>query len=90
LFSQKNKLIESEVIVDKKGLEDLVGEEIDLDNEKVIVKSISYETEGALICAAYVETKDNKNFRIKNKEELSEENFELEVILYLESILYKG
>jgi hypothetical protein len=90
LFSQKNKLIESEAILDKKGLEDLVGEEIDLDNEKVIVKSISYETEGALICAAYVETKDNKNFRIKNKEELSEENFELEVILYLESILYKG
>jgi hypothetical protein len=76
-------------LINKKSLKDLIGESIELNKNKVIVKSISYENEGALICAAYIETEDNKNFRIKNKEDLIEEDFELEVILYLESILYK-
>jgi hypothetical protein len=67
----------------------MIGESISLEGEKSIVNSISYESEGALICAAYIETENNKNFRIKNKEDLSEKDFELEVILYLESILYK-
>ena len=89
LFSQNNKLIESSTVIVKKSLTDLIGESIELNKNKAIVKSISYESEGALICAAYIETEDNKNFRIKNKEDLLEDDFELEVILYLESILYK-
>ena len=89
LFNQRNQLIDTVPELVKKSLKDLLGMEINLNATKVSIKSISYETEGALITAAYVETKNNKNFRIKNKEELDEENFELEVILYLESILYK-
>ena len=89
LFNQNSELISSAPILNKKGLKDLIGEPIEIDNIKTAIKSISYESEGALICAAYVETKENKNFRIKNKEDLSEEDFELEVILYLESLLYK-
>ncbi len=89
LFNQNSELISSAPILNKKGLKDLIGETIEIDNIKTAIKSISYESEGALICAAYVETKENKNFRIKNKEDLSEEDFELEVILYLESLFYK-
>jgi len=89
LFNQKNQPINAESLIEKKDLKSLSGMMIKLNENKTIIKSISYETEGALINAAYVETKDNKNFRIKNKEGLSEENFELEVILYLESIFYK-
>jgi len=89
LFNQSNQLIKTAPVLEKKSLNDLLGESIDLESNKEIIKSISYESEGALICAAYVETDNNKNFRIKNKEDLNEENFELEVILYLESILYK-
>ena len=89
LFNQNNELIHSEPLIARKSLKDIIGMEIHLNENSVIIKSISYETEGALIKAAYVETKNNKNFRIKNKEELDEENFELEVILYLESIFYK-
>ncbi len=89
LFNQNSELISSVPILNKKGLKDLIGETIEIDNIKTAIKSISYESEGALICAAYVETKENKNFRIKNKEDLSEEDFELEVILYLESLFYK-
>jgi len=89
LFSQNNQLIEKSPVIEKKSLKDLIGEAIELNKKKVIIKSISYESEGALICAAYIETENNKNFRIKNKEDLLEDDFELEVILYLESILYK-
>jgi len=90
LFNQKNELVETPVLKPKKTIADMVSVAITLDNEKEIIQSISYETEGALICAAYVETKNKKNFRIKNKEALEEASFELEVILYLESILYKA
>ncbi|RLA57796.1 MAG: hypothetical protein DRQ78_13025 [Epsilonproteobacteria bacterium] len=89
LFNQKNQLIHRKPLIAKKTLKDLIAMKIYLDEIEVIIKSISYETEGALIIAAYIETENNKNFRIKNKEELDEENFELEVILYLESIFYK-
>jgi len=89
LFNQNNQLLETSSEINKKLLKDMIGESISLEGEKSIVNSISYESEGALICAAYIETENNKNFRIKNKEDLSEEDFELEVILYLESILYK-
>ena len=89
LFNQNNQLLKTSSEINKKLLKDMIGESISLEGEKSIVNSISYESEGALICAAYIETENNKNFRIKNKEDLSEEDFELEVILYLESILYK-
>jgi len=89
LFNKNNQIIENVVVPHKKTVNDLLGEEIVLDEDKVIVKKISYETEGALICAAYIETGDNKNFRIKNKAQLSEEEFELEVILYIESLFFK-
>ncbi len=89
LFNENNILLEKELVVNKKSLKDLIGQNIDINGNNTTVKSISYENEGALICAAYVETQDNKNFRIKNKENLVEEDFELEVILYIESILYK-
>jgi len=89
LFNHNNQPVEKVIDLPKKSLKDLVGTAIILEREKAIVKSISYESEGALICAAYIETEDHKNFRIKNKENLNEEDFELEVILYLESIFYK-
>ncbi len=87
LFSQANKVIDAKPVIEKKMLKDFIGTVITLEEDKVTVTSITYETEGALIFAAYIETKENKNFRVKNKEELPEEEFELEVILYLESIL---
>ena len=87
LFSQANQAIDAKPIIEKKTLKDLIDTVIKLDGIKATITSITYETEGALIFAAYVETKENKNFRVKNKEELPEEEFELEVILYLESIL---
>jgi len=85
LFNQKNELIAPTKLKVKKTLEDMIGLEIKLDESIDHIKSITYETEGALICAAYIET-ENKKFRIKNKEDLLEEDFELEVILYLESL----
>jgi hypothetical protein len=87
LFSQANKVIDAKPVIEKKMLKDLIGTVIKLEEDEATVTSIAYETEGALIFAAYIETKENKNFRVKNKEELPEEEFELEVILYLESIL---
>jgi len=89
LFNQKNQPIEASLVSNIKTLKDLIGESIVIEGKKTVVKSISYESEGALVCSAYIETKDNKNFRIKNKNELSEEDFDLEVILYLESISFK-
>lgn len=87
LFKQNNRMIDIPKEPIKKNIKDLEGVSITLKDKKVIIKKISYETEGALIYAAYVETNDNKNFRVKNKDHLPEIDFELEVILYLESIL---
>lgn len=89
LFNKNNQIIENVVVPPKKTVNDLLGQIIALDENQAIIKKISYETEGALICAAYVETEDNKNFRIKNKSQLSKEEFELEVILHLESRFFK-
>jgi len=87
LFSQANLSKASDTIIEKKSISDLKDMQIKIDNTEVTIESITYETEGALIFAAYIETKENKNFRVKNREELAENEFELEVILYLESIL---
>jgi len=72
------------ILIPKRTLDDLVGIIIEIDGLKKEIKSISMESEGAFICAAYIETKDNKNFRIKNENQLTREDFELEVILYLD------
>jgi len=45
--------------------------------------------EGALVHLAYIETENNNNFTLKNSNHLNKEDFEVEVILHLESILYK-
>ncbi len=91
LFNQNNELIDQkQYLPSKVTFKDLLGKVIIKDEEKDILKNITYETEGALIYSAYVETKNNNNFRIKNKSELHKDDFELEVILHLESLLYKG
>jgi hypothetical protein len=82
-------LIETEKPAINTTTKDLIGDAILVDGNKVLLKNISYETEGAFVCAAYVETDDQKNFRIVNKNQLDSEEFEMEVILYLESLLYK-
>lgn len=89
LFNKNNQLVVKEPLVIKKSVFDLIGESIEIEKKQVVIKDISYETEGALVCAAYVETKDNNNFRIKNNNDLTTEEFEVEVILYLESLFYK-
>ena len=86
LFSKNHRSIETSVIEAKRSGKEMLGMEIFLSEDKDIIKSISYEREGALICAAYIETENKKNFRIRNKEALEKEAFELEVILYLESL----
>lgn len=91
LFNQKDERIDAiEKTPNKVTFNDLIGETIIKNEEKDILKSITYETEGALVYAAYVETKKGKNFRIKNTAESLKEDFELEVILHLESLLSKG
>lgn len=67
LFNQKNELIKLEVLKSKKTILNMCGTEIILANKMEIVKSISYETEGALICAAYIETQNKKTFVLKIK-----------------------
>ena len=81
---------EEKVIVQKKTAEDLIGELISLNGQEATIKAITYEMEGALAYSAYIETENNKNFRIKNNEHVPKDEFELEVILHLESILYKA
>lgn len=89
LLSSEDAIIENVAVVTKKTVNDLIGESILCEGDKDIVKKISYETEGAFVCSAYIETENNKNFRLPNKSELSEEQFEMEVILRLEALLYK-
>jgi len=55
-----------------------------------MIKAITYEKEGALIHSAYIETEQHGNITMKNNNHLDKDEFELEVILHLESILYKG
>jgi hypothetical protein len=89
LFNKNNELIESSTKVVKKNIDDIIGEKIQINENIDILTDITYESEGAFICAAVVETKNGNNFRIRNAENLSKEDFEMEVILHLESLLYK-
>jgi hypothetical protein len=86
LFTQ-GAALDVKPIAKKKTVDDLIDVKILFDEEETTISSITFETEGALIFAAYIETSQKKNFRIKNKEHLPGEEFELEVILYLESLL---
>ena len=54
-----------------------------------MIKHITYEMEGALVHSAYIETENNNNFTLKNSNHLNKSDFEVEVILHLESLLYK-
>ena len=52
----------------------------------LIIKEITLEKEGALIDAAYVETKEGNNFRIRNTNQVEEGAFEKEAVEYLLSL----
>jgi len=69
-------------------LRHFIDTQIKLEGKKdtVVIKTITYEKEGALIDDAYVETKEGINFRIKNTNEVSQDDFEVEVISYLQNI----
>ena len=90
LLKNTDKVIEQTVIAQKKKLDDLINESIVINDAKAIIKAITYEKEGALIHSAYIETENHGNITMKNNNHLNKDEFELEVILHLESILYKG
>jgi len=90
LLNSTGKTIELNIIEEKKTLQDLVGEKILKNNEACKITNITYEQEGAHIYAAFIETDTQGNMNIKNSQDLSKDEFELEVILHLESLLYKG
>jgi len=90
LLNNKNEIEKKIIIEQKKTLEDLIGENIVINNEQALIKTITYEKEGALIHSAYIETEQHGNITMKNNNHLNKDEFELEVILHLESILYKG
>jgi len=90
LLNRKDKTIEANIIEQKKALEDLIGEHILKNKKECIISNITYEQEGAHIYSAFIETDSQGNINIKNSQDLNQEEFELEVILHLESLLYKG
>jgi hypothetical protein len=90
LLNSNAKTIELNIIEEKKTLQDLVGEKILKNNKACIISNITYEQEGAHIYSAFIETDTQGDMHIKNSQDLSKEEFELEVILHLESLLYKG
>jgi hypothetical protein len=73
----------------KKTAEDFIGEFIKIKKKESVIKNITYEMEGALVHSAYIETENNNNFTLKNSNHLNKSDFEVEVILHLESLLYK-
>ena len=90
LFNADTNTINAKVIEQRKTIQDLVGETITVDKNHTVIKSITYEKEGALIYSAYIEAEKGNGFHFKNNNHLTEDEFETEVILHLESMLYKG
>jgi len=90
LLHIKEKTLEANIVEQKKTLEGMIGESILKNEKKCTITSITYEQEGAYIYSAFIETDKEGNMHIKNSHELRKEEFELEVILHLESLLYKG
>ena len=90
LLQTASNTLNATIIEQKKSIKDMIGEKIVLKKEPVVISAITYEKEGALIHAAYIEVEKHDGFYIKNKHHLPEDDFETEVILFLESKLYKG
>jgi hypothetical protein len=90
LLSGNTKIIETAVVNQKKKIKDLIGEKITKDNKECKITKIIYEQEGAHIHSAFIETDTQGNINIINSQDLTKDDFELEVILHLESLLYKG
>ena len=90
LMNNSNNSVKEIIVEQKKKLDDLIGESIVIDKKQTLIKTITYEKEGALIHSAFIETEPYGKITMKNSNQLNEEEFELEVILHLESILYKG
>jgi hypothetical protein len=90
LWKKSKKELEKDLKeLNKLTLKDLFGKKIILDDKSLTIKDIIYEMEDQLIVAAYVDTKEGKNFHIKNKNLDSEDIFEEAVILYLSNLLLK-
>ncbi len=90
LLNTTEKTLEANIIEQKKILQDMVGEHILKDKKECTITNITYEQEGAHIYSAFIETDKQGNINIKNTQDLNKEEFELEVILHLEALLYKG
>lgn len=69
----------------QRPLKSFVDETIMLPNieTSLTIKKITLEKEGALIDAAYIETQENSNFRIRNTNEAEEDIFIKEAVDYL-------
>lgn len=89
LFNQNNELIEIQETIVKKDINDIIGETIQINDIIDTLTGITYEKEGAFVCAVVIDTGNNNGFRIKNTESLTKDDFEMEVILHLESLLVK-
>ena len=85
----KKELLEVSKKINTLTIKELLGKKILLNKKTLTVHKIIYEKEGALIYAAYVETKEGIKFHIKNKNNEEEKSFEEEVILYLTNLLIK-
>ena len=89
LFKTKNlKTVETKEEVVQRPLRSFIDQKIHLSGQDTILTiiEITLEKEGALIDAAYISTKENSNFRIRNTNEVDEEAFEEEAVTYLLSL----
>jgi len=89
LLNGDNKTINTVTVEEKKTTEDYIGQFIKIKKKESVIKNITYEMEGALIHSAYIETENGNNFNLKNTNHLDKSDFEAEVILHLEGLLYK-
>lgn len=87
LFKAKSPSIKKEV--PKVSLISFIGKQIHLENETalVIIKNIVFISEGALISYASIETENGFDFKIKNVNEYSEDEFSEDIVNYLTSLL---
>lgn len=89
LLNSSSKTIDTVAVEQKKAAKDYIGEFIKIKEKESVIKNITYEMEGALVHSAYIETENHNNFTLKNSNQLNTDDFEVEVILHLESLLYK-
>ena len=90
LLNMETNTLDATLVEQKKSVSNMIGEKILIKNNLVSITNITYEKEGAFIHSAYIETEKGGGFYIKNTNQVTEEDFEIEVILYLESKLHKG